>query len=72
MVRLLFILSFVLIACGGPEVMVREIEATCGDGNLQIGEACDDGNEDNLDACTNSCEPPAVRWGSSTRFGTGG
>jgi MYXO-CTERM domain-containing protein len=29
----------------------------CGDGFVQPGETCDDGNHDNGDACTNVCEP---------------
>jgi cysteine-rich repeat protein len=28
----------------------------CGDGNVDLGEECDDGNSDNIDACTNQCE----------------
>lgn len=27
----------------------------CGDGEVNCGEACDDGNESNNDSCTNSC-----------------
>ena len=30
----------------------------CGDGNVDPGEACDDGNADNTDNCTNTCEFP--------------
>ena len=29
--------------------------ATCGDGFLQAGEACDDGNQNNIDSCLNDC-----------------
>ena len=29
--------------------------AVCGDGEVQAGEACDDGNADNSDACLDSC-----------------
>ncbi len=29
--------------------------ADCGDGIVQLGEACDDGNEENTDACLNTC-----------------
>ncbi len=29
---------------------------TCGDGEVQPGEGCDDGNDDNNDACLNSCQ----------------
>ena len=35
--------------------MVRETQATCGNGSIEVGEACDDGNEANDDGCTNSC-----------------
>jgi cysteine-rich repeat protein len=36
----------------------------CGDGIVDSGEACDDGNQDNLDACSNRCtaNPPAARF----------
>ena len=30
---------------------------TCGNGTLQLCEQCDDGNQDNNDACTNVCQP---------------
>ncbi len=30
---------------------------SCGDGEIQAGEVCDDGNQDNNDACTNACQP---------------
>lgn len=29
--------------------------SVCGDGTLDDGEVCDDGNRDNLDGCTNAC-----------------
>ncbi|PCC67870.1 hypothetical protein SAMN02745121_07906 [Nannocystis exedens] len=32
---------------------------TCGDGELDDGEACDDGNDDDTDACTAQCKAPA-------------
>lgn len=32
--------------------------ATCGDGTVQAGEECDDGNLVNNDACTNNCTLP--------------
>src|SRR5262249_2761034 len=34
---------------GGP--------TACGNGVLELGEACDDGNADNTDACTTACKP---------------
>jgi cysteine-rich repeat protein len=33
-------------------------EIECGDGIVQAGEACDDGNASELDMCTTSCVPP--------------
>jgi cysteine-rich repeat protein len=32
---------------------------TCGDGWLSVGEQCDDGDQDQNDACTSACAPPA-------------
>lgn len=32
----------------------------CGDGIVQAGEACDDGNDDNDDTCSNNCELSAL------------
>src|SRR5262249_876252 len=37
------------ITYGGP--------AICGNGVLDLGEDCDDGNTDNTDACTSECQP---------------
>ena len=37
----------------------QNIPLTCGNGIVQPGEACDDGNLDNTDACTNACALPA-------------
>ena len=44
------------VAACGEQVVVRETEATCGNERVEAGEACDDGNEDNADGCTNACE----------------
>ena len=54
----LFLFALVLLLSGiacGDQVVVRETEAQCGNGSIEAGEACDDGNADNADACTNSC-----------------
>ncbi len=32
----------------------------CGNGKVERGEACDDGNRNDADACTNRCEKPIV------------
>jgi cysteine-rich repeat protein len=36
-------------------VLCEDIGPTCGDGNLDPGEECDDGNSSNEDACLNDC-----------------
>ena len=38
------------------QVIVRDRAASCGNGSLEAGEACDDGDADNTNACTNACE----------------
>ncbi len=45
-----------VINCGGAELQV--LVPGCGDGILNPGEQCDDGNEDNTDDCTMLCQPP--------------
>ena len=32
-------------------------QARCGNGVIEAGEQCDDGNQNNADACNNSCQP---------------
>ena len=52
------IVLFILVgnlACA-EQVVVRETEGQCGNGSVELGEACDDGNELNTDACTNGCD----------------
>ena len=39
-------------------VCVREVNAACGDGVVQTGEMCDDGNDNESDGCTSLCRPP--------------
>ncbi len=41
-------------ACVGPSCTIR-----CGNGAVEPGETCDDGNSDNDDACTNACTLPS-------------
>ena len=45
------------------------IEPYCGDGKLQAGEECDDGNANNNDRCSNSCKTICkgneVKWSSN-------
>ena len=42
-----------LIGCG-DQVVVREVKAKCGNGAIEAGEICDDGNDVETDACTGS------------------
>ena len=56
---------FLLTSCG-EQVVVRETQGNCGNGQIETGEACDDGNEVNTDACTNGCDV-AVCGDSVTR-----
>ena len=49
------VLAMFLMSCGEDTVVVREIASTCGNGELETGEACDDGNEINTDGCTLAC-----------------
>jgi cysteine-rich repeat protein len=50
-------------SCSGECVETSEGPAcsdpTCGDGKVQAGEACDDGNEDEEDECTSLCKSPS-------------
>ncbi len=39
----------------------RDTCSYCGDGVLQVGEECDDGNDDDEDACSNDCTTPEYR-----------
>ena len=55
--------TFLVCACQPELPAVGEVEGRCGDGVVGAGEACDDGNEVNEDACTNRCE--AARCGDS-------
>ena len=55
MKRIVLVLFALHLASCGDQVVVREIEASCGNGSVELGEACDDGNLVNGDACTNSC-----------------
>ena len=41
--------------CVRPHEGWQPTEARCGDGVVSSGEACDDGNDDDTDACTNQC-----------------
>ncbi len=41
----------------GDDQPCRDDCTFCGDGIVDVGETCDDGNTDDLDTCSNTCEP---------------
>ncbi|MEE2835050.1 MAG: DUF4215 domain-containing protein, partial [Myxococcota bacterium] len=53
--RQLGVLAIIFSMSCGEQTVVRETEASCGNGQIEAGEACDDGNTEPSDACTNSC-----------------
>ena len=55
MARWIAIALLLTNAACSEQVVVREVEAACGNGNLEANEACDDGNRVDSDACLNSC-----------------
>ena len=57
----LALVSFVCVlsACPEGQTIVRNIEAECGNGSVDDLEACDDGNREAGDACTNDCQVAA-------------
>ncbi|HTV25871.1 MAG TPA: DUF4215 domain-containing protein, partial [Polyangiaceae bacterium] len=52
------LVSVEVLECVGKCVNGQCAPASCGDGSTQPNEACDDGNTDNTDTCTNACALP--------------
>lgn len=56
----------------GPDTMTVDSDseppppADCGNGVVEVGEACDDGNDNDLDTCTNGCVPQVCHDGIKT------
>jgi choice-of-anchor A domain-containing protein len=50
--------SYVRSGSGDINAVIEPVTGpcVCGDGRMDPGESCDDGNTDNTDSCTNSCE----------------
>jgi cysteine-rich repeat protein len=59
MLRRLPFLALLFAACGSPSVVPPREAAVCGDAVAQVGEECDDGNENDEDGCLRTCETPA-------------
>ena len=47
------------LTSGATETTTTPPLPSCGDGQLDDGEDCDDGNDDETDACTSACKAPA-------------
>jgi cysteine-rich repeat protein len=47
---------FILASACSEQVVVRDSPAKCGNSEVELDEACDDGNETATDACTDGCE----------------
>jgi cysteine-rich repeat protein len=43
--------------CGGNQCVAGKCVDTCGNGTLDAGEVCDDGNRVGTDSCSNDCRP---------------
>ena len=64
--RSLLVSGLVISGCS-EQIIVRDREASCGNATVESGEACDDGNTNNADGCTNACA--VARCGDAvTRF----
>jgi cysteine-rich repeat protein len=55
LVALLAMLAAAIVSCGGSGSTAPL--SACGNGRLDQGELCDDGNTNDTDACTSACKP---------------
>ena len=55
MYRLLALATLCFASSCSEQVVVREVESSCGNATIEQGEACDDGNTRNGDGCTSGC-----------------
>ena len=53
--RYLGALAIIFSMSCGEQTVVREVEAACGNGTVETGEECDDGNDLSTDGCTTGC-----------------
>jgi cysteine-rich repeat protein len=54
----------------GPGGSTASGPSSCGNGNIDPGEECDDGNADNTDDCTNKCKKPVCGDGIVSKNAT--
>ena len=54
-VSLIFIVSVILVVARGGGSLSQVSAPTCGNGTIEAGEACDDGNLLNNDGCSSTC-----------------
>jgi len=55
---LVLLIALTMSMLGGPTIVLA---ATCGNGIREGSEVCDDGNQEQFDACDNSCRPTQTR-----------
>jgi len=48
------------LVCDNGACVVDVVEPVCGNGIVEVGEECDDGDDDDLDGCTSQCEEAPV------------
>ena len=53
--RFCALFALLISASGSEQVVVRETRAQCGNGQVEVDEDCDDGNDISGDACTTGC-----------------
>jgi cysteine-rich repeat protein len=69
-----FVATFGEESAPPPDAALESPPSSCGNGNVDAGEVCDDGNANESDACTNRCRRPVVSAGtrSTCALGDGG
>ena len=50
------LLASVAVSACSDQVIIRDREASCGNGTVEQGEGCDDGNNADNDGCSRLCQ----------------